>query len=131
MERELNEAIKYFKGELVYRKLFHAFRKKYESLGRIGGTVSVKDFSDDELEELGKFFGLPGDQLSLRGSISLRAFEEQMERTRFSSLTLKTLLDGYFGEVIISKKEQKLAKEAKLHGDRKSTRLNSSHVAIS
>jgi len=116
MERELNEAIKYFKGELVYRKLFHAFRKKYESLGRIGGTVSVKDFSEDELEELGKFFGLPGNQLSLRGSISLRAFEEQMERTRFSSLTLKTLLDGYFGEVIISKKEQKLAKEAKLHG---------------
>lgn len=114
MKQELHQASEFFKSEPVYDKLFKAFRKKYESLGRIGGTVSVKEFSKTELEELGKFFGLPGERLEMKGSVSLGAFEKQIEHTRFSSIQLKPLLDAYFGETIISKKEQKLVKEANL-----------------
>ncbi len=114
MENQLYEATQFFKSEKVYDKLFKAFRKKYESLGRIGGTVSVGNFTKNELEELGKFFGLPGEQLEMKGSISLIAFEKQIQFTRFSSVTLKPLLDAYFGETLISKKEQRIAREASL-----------------
>src|SRR5699024_10515958 len=107
MESQLVEAIEFFKSEHVYDKLFKLFRKKYESLGRIGGTIPVKKFSASELEEIGRFFGLPGEQLETKGTIALRAFEEQMEHTRFSTISLKQLLDAYFGEKILSKKEQK------------------------
>mgnify|MGYP001203880952 FL=1 len=114
MNNQLHEATKFFKSEKVYDKLFEAFRKKYESLGRIGGTVPIGNFSKNELEEIGKFFGLPGEQLEMKGSISLRAFEKQFEYTRFSSVTLKQLLDSYFGERLISNKEQRMIREASL-----------------
>ena len=114
MANQLQEAVQFFKSEEVYQKLFLLFRKKYESLGRVGGTVKVDRFTKSELEELGKFFGLPGDQLAAKGSIALLAFEEQMDHTRFSSISLKQLLDAYFGEKILSKKEQRYAKELKL-----------------
>src|SRR5699024_6916558 len=111
MESQLVEAIEFFKSEHVYDKLFKLFRKKYESLGRIGGTIPVKKFSASELEEIGRFFGLPGEQLETKGTIALRAFEEQMEHTRFNTISLKQLLDAYFGETILSKKEQQQARE--------------------
>lgn len=114
MENQLHEAVQFFKSEKVYDKLFKLFRKKYESLGRIGGTIPVATFSKHELEEVGKFFGLPGEQLAEKGTISLHAFEEQIEHTRFSAISLKQLLDAYFGETIISKKEQQLARETRL-----------------
>src|SRR5690625_3956171 len=111
MKEQLRQAKLYFKSEAAYQKLFTAFRKKYESLGRIGGTVSVQDFTDGELEEIGKFFGRLGDELRKKESISLREFEEQIQHTRFSSVTLKEVLDEYFGETLISKKEQLQARE--------------------
>src|SRR5690625_4399488 len=79
---------------------------------RSGGIVLISVFSDTELEEIWKFFGLLGDQLRKKGTISLRAFEEQFQYTRFSSVTLKEVLDDYFGEKLISKKEQQQEKEA-------------------
>lgn len=115
MENQIKEAVSFFKSEQAYDELFILFRKKYESLGRIGGTVSVQSFSSSELEEIGKFFGLPGEQLEKKGSISLRSFEEQIAHTKFSAISLKQLLDGYFGETLISKKEQLAIKEANLH----------------
>src|SRR5690625_2964527 len=114
MENQLYEAVQFFKSELAYGELFQEFKKKYESLGRIGGTVRVDRFSKRELKEIGKFFGLPGEEMKKKGAIALIAFEEQMERTRFSSISLKRLLDAYFGETIISKKEQQQRREEKL-----------------
>lgn len=114
MENQLQKAVQFFKSEQAYHKLFQLFRRKYESLGRIGGTVPVTTFSKEELAEIGQFFGQPGEQLERKGTISLIAFKEQMEYTRFSSITLKQLLDAYFGEEIISKKEQQQIREQSL-----------------
>src|SRR5690625_966152 len=114
MEYQLQEAVQIYKSEEAYHKLFQLFRRKYESLGRIGGTVPVTTFSKEELAEVGQFFGQPGEQLRRKGTISLIAFKEQMEHTRFNSISLKQLLDAYFGEEITSKKEQQLAREESL-----------------
>ncbi|MBB4824519.1 uncharacterized protein (TIGR02679 family) [Sporosarcina luteola] len=102
----MREALTFFKSEPVYGKLFLAFRKKYESLGRIGGNVTAAMFSEDELEQLAKFFGVTADQLRRKGSVSLLDFERQLFETRFSELDLKALLDAYFGEEIRSKRQQ-------------------------
>lgn len=107
----VQEAVRFFTNERVYGKVFRAFRKKYESLDRIGGTISVREFSAEELEEIGRFFGQPGDVLKKKGTISLLDFEKQLESTRFSGIGLKRLLDAYFGEEIISKKIQREQKE--------------------
>src|SRR5699024_7634872 len=89
----------------AYHPLFILFRKKYESLGRIGGTVKITSFSKKDVAEIGQFFGVPGEQLAKKGTISLVEFEKQLENTRFSANKLYDLLDAYVGEVILSKKE--------------------------
>src|SRR5690625_2782089 len=115
MKEQLRQAIEYFKSGTAYDKLFNAFRQKYESLGRIGGTVSVQDFTKKELEEIGRFYGIPDGQLREKGFVSLRDFENQMQHTRFGELSLKNILDSYFNETIISKREQLAIREDHLN----------------
>lgn len=115
MEQQLQQAVRFFKSERAYQQLFQDFRKKYESLGRIGGNVSVNNYSESSLEEIGKFFGQPGARIREKGQISLRDFELQIKNTKFHFVSLKPLLDAYFGETIMSKKEQQQIREAKLH----------------
>ncbi|MFD1362162.1 TIGR02679 family protein [Lentibacillus salinarum] len=114
MANVLQEAVAFFKTEKAYQTLFKQFKKKYESLGRIGGTVPVRLFTDDELEVIGGFFGIPGHQLAEKGRISVAAFEKQLADTRFGDIGLKPLLDGYFGEAVMSKKQRQEEKEAAL-----------------
>jgi len=111
MDKTLNEAVLFFKSEQTYQKLFMQFKKKYESLGRIGGTIPVQLFTDEELEVIGGFFGMPGSRLNEKGSISVAAFERHLADTRFGDIELKSLLDAYFGEVIISKKQRRQEKK--------------------
>ncbi|RYG73749.1 TIGR02679 family protein [Lentibacillus lipolyticus] len=112
MEQQVQQAVAFFKSEPAYQKLFSEFKKKYESLGRIGGTVPVRLFTDEELEVISGFFGMPASKLAAKKSISVAAFEQQLADTRFSDVALKSLLDAFFGEEIISNKQRKEAKEA-------------------
>lgn len=105
MKSTLQEAVAFFKNRQAYHKLFTLFKEKYQSLGRIGGTVPVGDFKRDEREVLGGFFGIPGGQIQANGSIALKSFEQQLENTRFQGIELKDLLDAYFGQTIISNKQ--------------------------
>ncbi|GAA0589958.1 TIGR02679 domain-containing protein [Virgibacillus siamensis] len=115
MEKQLQEAAAFFKNEPAYQKLFHGFRKKYESLGRIGGTVPTKKFTDAELEVIAAFFGSAPGQMRKRNSISITAFKNQLAQTRFGDVNMKDLLDVYFGQTIISRKEQHVVKEARVN----------------
>src|SRR5690625_659228 len=115
MEQQLQQATNFFKNEQAYEKLFILFKKKYESLGRIGGTVSIIEFTDTELEVIGSFFSMPSSQLYAKGSVSLRLFEQQLVNTRFHKLGLKQLLDAYFNQVIIYKKQERKEREEKLY----------------
>ncbi|UOQ83562.1 TIGR02679 family protein [Gracilibacillus salinarum] len=102
-----SDAVKYFKQEPVYNQLFELFKKKYESLGRIGGTVKLNQFTAEDLEVIARFYGQTADSLNKKGKLSLEAFEIQLQKTRFAPLDLKTLLEAFFDQLLISKKEQK------------------------
>lgn len=114
MEKQLKEAVTFFKSEKAYAKLFQAFRKKYESLGRIGGTIPIEQFTTKEVEIFSQFFGVSVEQLKRKGRIALQDFEEQLKSTRFHSVQLKEVLDYYFGETILSNKERRRANEEQL-----------------
>src|SRR5699024_4327582 len=114
MEQQLCQAVQFFKSKRAYKKLFLLFKRKYESLGRIGGNVSIRNFSDEELEIIGSFFGSSSDEMRAKGTVSLLLFEQQIKQTRFHQIGLKQLLDAYFGEVIISKKQQRQKREENL-----------------
>src|SRR5690625_7339713 len=104
MEQQLQQATEFFKNELAHDALPSLFKKKYESLGRIGGTVPITAFTDTEIKVIGRFFSVPSSQLYAKGSVSLHLFEQQLVNTRFHKLGLKQLLDAYFDQVIIDRK---------------------------
>jgi uncharacterized protein (TIGR02679 family) len=102
----MNSKVLVFKEEPGFLKLFGLFREKYQSIGRIGGNVSLKNFSDDEIEALAGFLGQPAGQLMEKGSISLLQFEKELTKTGFVDYTLLGLLEEVFAEPVVTKKEQ-------------------------
>lgn len=109
--RDMEEAcVRYFKERKVFEKLFRGFREKYESLGHVGGTVLLTGLSGEEREQLGGFLGR--DCFGKKQiSVSSRAFERALERSRFSAFTIKEILEAYDGKALSVKKEERLRKE--------------------
>ncbi|SIS44918.1 TIGR02679 family protein [Salimicrobium flavidum] len=98
------EAVAFFRSE-PFLRLFTDFRNKYESLGRIGGSVSLKTYEEAEIIAVAEFLGKPPEKMRHK-RVSLEAFEKRLAVTKFEELTLFEILQSYFGERIVSKKEQ-------------------------
>lgn len=99
-----DEAVRYFRGKPVYHKVFLKFRKKFESLGRIGGTIKLEEFEEMELEPIAQFLGTTAKDLLDKNKVSLNEFDRSLQRTKFEGISLHRLLEAYFGEKIESKK---------------------------
>ncbi|OIU72723.1 TIGR02679 domain-containing protein [Rossellomorea aquimaris] len=95
-----------FKGETAFQKLFLLFKKKYESLGRIGGSVSLKSFTDDELMAISGLTGFSVEELRGKQSITLLKFEKSLQRTRYQYDSLISFLEDYFEESLIVNKDR-------------------------
>ena len=52
---ELKEALVYFK-QPGFQRLFKGFQKRYISLGRVGGTVTLHSLSEEERDAAIKLF---------------------------------------------------------------------------
>lgn len=120
----LNDAVKYFKSDSVYHKLFLDFKKKYESLGRVAGSVSLKSYSHKEKAVLAEFMGMRLDQLVEKNKLTLLQFQKQLAFYRFGDIDLKELLEAYFNQPLISnneRKQNKLHQKSEFFNDLKNT----------
>ena len=110
-EQDLEECIQYFRQRPVYHKLFAKVRDKYRSLGHFGGAVQLSGLTPEECRQLGGFF-----QKDFEGkktvSISAAAMEKALERSRFSGLKWETVLQNYFQEELVGKKDQRQQENA-------------------
>ncbi|GAB6549313.1 TIGR02679 domain-containing protein [Bacillus cereus] len=102
----MNDAIRVFKEEVGFLKLFYLFKEKYRSLGRVGGSVSLQTFSESELDSISGFLGQPSEKLRLKGAVSLLTFEKELSNTGFSDYTLVQLLEAVLEESICTKKQE-------------------------
>ncbi|WP_214890496.1 TIGR02679 family protein [Exiguobacterium sp. s142] len=105
MKTLVEEAAHYFRASTGFLRLFEQFRNKYASLGKVGGSVSVQSFKDDELEAIARFFGDDVASIRLKKTVTLRAFEKKLQTTKFEGVTLLELLEAYFGETLVTKQE--------------------------
>ena len=110
-DAEQQRCIAYFKERPIYGKLFEKVREKYARLGRLGGTVQLTGLNEEERYQLGGFF-----QRDYSGkktiTISYTAMKKALGNSRFAGLKWEEILQGYFEEELIAKKEQKLAWQA-------------------
>ena len=100
----LEEAIKYFKTNNGYNRLFKEMKEKYISLGEIRGNVVINKPTIDEKQALS---GLMKKDYSKNVSISinLKKLQQRLEESKFEGIELSNLLKEYFKEEILTKKE--------------------------
>lgn len=107
IENMMTQCLEYFRKRPVYRKLFAKVRSKYESLGHFGGTVTLTGLSVQEKQELGGF--LQKDYTENKTvSVSAASLEKALKSSRFARLDWEEILEAYYGESLVGKKEQKL-----------------------
>ena len=100
------ECAAYFRERPVYRKVFQKVRAKYESLGHMGGKVTLTNLSQEEKRQLGGF--LQKDYTENRTiTVSVERLEKCLNESRFSEVTLENLLETYFGQKLTVKKEER------------------------
>ena len=82
-------------------------KSKYESLGHFGGTVILTGLTAQEKRDLGGF--LQKDYTENKTvSVSAAALEKALKSSRFARLDWVEILEAYYGEALVGKKEQKL-----------------------
>lgn len=100
-----DEAVRFFREERGFHRLLRQFIKKYRSLGRVGGTVTLTSLKSDEKEALSTFFRKDySKQKSV--TVSLEKFNDALQKTKFAGLDVKDILDGFQGESVLSKQEE-------------------------
>ena len=117
MEKQeiLKECVAYFKSRTVYRRLFKKLRDKYAGLGYFGGTVVLTALTREEKEQLGGF--LQKDYTENKSvSVSAGLMEKALKASRFSEVSWDEILTAYFGESLVTKKEEKPRKDLEKEG---------------
>lgn len=104
-EQRMEECLEYFRGRQVFQKVFSGFRKKYESLGHFGGTVTLKGLDAEEKAALGGFFQRDYTE-NQTITILASAMEKALSESRFGELAWEEILEAYFQEPLLARKEQ-------------------------
>jgi len=105
LQNILDQAVQYFKQE-EYMRIFAKMRDKYASFGRCEGNIIIEKPSMKEKQALSGFMKRDYSK-NKTITISLKKFESRIQETRFAGISLKQILEKYYGQPIISKKEEK------------------------
>lgn len=101
---ELNqECAKYLRSKKIDR-IMNGIRKKYESLGTVGGNYVLTNPSDSDKDFLRGLFKKDFSK-NKSISISLMKFENAFSNTRFEGVSLVEVLVFYFDQEMITSKE--------------------------
>jgi uncharacterized protein (TIGR02679 family) len=104
------EAIQYFRKETSYSRLFEKFAYKIESLGTVGGSVTLNQLSQDEKRALRNWFSRDYSSID-KATINLLKFSKGFTGTRFEGSDLFDVVEGVVGRKLIYKKEAKELEE--------------------
>lgn len=100
------ECVEYFRKFPVYDKVLSGFLRKYESLGRIGGVVTLSSPTLEEKKALQGFLPKVNPYEAEDIKISTRDFKKSLSQSRFEDISLEELLTAYFHKPLESKRER-------------------------
>ncbi len=114
IDKQVKECVQYFKmNQNGFDRLLKAMLKKWQSLGKVGGKVTLENVTEFEREALNKYFHTK--QFTAHtATISLLAFQKELVHTKFNGLSLEDILSAYFHTPLISNAQVKQEKKRKL-----------------
>ena len=121
-EREaVRECAAYFRENPAFARIMEALRRKYESYGNLAGTVVIKDASAAECEAARGIFGTP---FSAPLKFKAAQFENALQTTKFQGVSLKDVLESYFGAEIKTRRERDVEAERRYRRMLRETRTD-------
>lgn len=104
MSEQVRACVDYFRSNPGYHRILAALRQKYQRYGRAAGTICLPDASEEECGAARSFFGR-----SFSPPLRFQAvqFEEELQTGAFRGVTLKEVLEAYFGTELHTRKETK------------------------
>lgn len=104
----LQQAVDYFRTQSQgYDRLFREIKRKYRSMGYLGGKVTLRRITLAEAEALTGLLNRSYDS-GTDGIIRVSEIEQGLAKTKFFEVPLLNILEGYLGESLVSKKEEQL-----------------------
>lgn len=103
-ETLLNECLDYFKHNKGFKRAMQGIKKKYESLGTFGGTVQLSNLNQEEKDALTGLFRKDYNKKS--ASFKVENFISALNDTKFQDVPFNKVIEMYFGERLVSKKEE-------------------------
>lgn len=99
------ECANYLKKNAAYSRCMQDLRKKWESYGRVAGSIMLKKTSEEERRAIGGIVGRAFRDETVK--ITFREFEQGLQKTRFAPIDIKAVLEDYFGSSLYTNQEQK------------------------
>ena len=104
--KEVNrECFRYFRENPGFHRLFIGLREKYRSLGTLGGKIRLTNLKPEEKSALSGLLRRDFYQQS-QAEIEVAAVISALDETRFQGVDLKEVLIDYWGEELLTKKEE-------------------------
>ena len=99
------ECAGYLRNHEAYARLMRELRKKWKSLGRAAGRVTLKNATEAERRAIGGIVGKTFADTTV--TITFQEFERGLQKTRFAPVDMKTVLEDYFAAPLQTNQEQK------------------------
>ena len=94
----------YFKENPVYQRCFSEFEKKWNSYGRVAGSITLKNTFEEERRAIGGILGKTFYEDTVR--FSFAEFEKGLQCTKFAPVNFEEVLEVYFGRKMITTQEK-------------------------
>lgn len=107
------ECANYFKSQQAYSRCLEELRRKWKSHGRVAGRITLERTSEAERRAIGGIIGKVFYEETIRFSFS--EFEQGLQRTRFAPVTIKEVLEEYFGETLLTNQGQQREERDRKH----------------
>ncbi|MCI8397832.1 MAG: TIGR02679 family protein [Oscillibacter sp.] len=111
MREQVQKCAEFFRARPGYHRIMTALLQKYRRSGRPAGNVCLPDASEEELEAARSFFGR---SFSPPLRFQTVQFEAELQKGPFRGISLKDVLEAYFGVEIKTKKECRMALESRV-----------------
>lgn len=97
-----DEDLRYLREQPGYRRLLEGIAERYRSLGRIGGTVVLRDVTPAERQVLSWHFrrDFSGQR---QVSVAVAKFAASLADTRFAPYDLQDMVEAYLGQPLTTK----------------------------
>lgn len=105
MARDIEEAISYFKNNKKYHRILKRIAEKYKSRGTLGGSIELKNLTEDERALLCKID--PKYIYAKDAKFTVRKFLKTFDNVWIGELDFLQILQGYFSGEIQTNKEIK------------------------